>query len=244
MFSQSFLNNERDLINFALTSATILWLVSELLTHTKRLRDLCRAYRPSEGLALLLLSAFMIPITWVAAAVLYCHNLLSLWHIMGNRLKQKPINVPAFTILQTYHYFLLLYGIYGLAISVSEIVRNPEVFKDLWMIVRSYRRRRQVVEDTEAQCGLSDPDKRDTETGIPSPTGNGGNATLVLDDEDVRGNAHESNEDAAGHLVLVPMREDGNEDEAAWPENDSPVVETINRTVDHPILLWAASSML
>ncbi len=188
------------LIGLASTVTVVSGLVSGLQHQFERMRDSCRALEPPEGRLMLLWSVFIIQIEWAAAAVLYYHNLLSLWDTMGAWLESQPVNRPVYALLHFYLFFLLACGLYALAITISKIAQIRKVFNDLLMIARFNTRKYQAVEDTEAQHSSSIPDLIDAETEEHSAVGNVRNTTLPLQDESLRGNAHDR------IRTLLPLR--------------------------------------
>ncbi len=164
------------------------------------MRDSCRAREPPEGRLLLLWSVLIFQIEWAAAAILYYHNLLSLWDAMGAWLESQPVNRPVYALLHFYLFFLLVCGLYALAITIFKITQIRKVFNDLLMIARFNIRKYQAVEDIEAQHSSSVPDLIDAETEEHSTVGNVRNTTLPLQDESLCGNAHDR------IRTLLPLR--------------------------------------
>lgn len=234
MVPHSLLSAVLDFVGLASTAAVIVWLVSGLQPLFERVRDSCRACQPPKGRALLLWSAFLIHIAWMAAAALYLRNLLSLWDLMGTWLENQPVNRPVYALLHLYLFFLLVCGIYAWAITVFEISQNRKVFKDLFMIARFNTRKYQAIEDLETQHGSSSTDPIDTEAENPSALSDVQGTRSLPQDEGSRSNGQESNEDVAptGARINEPQHPSN---EAAWPGTDRPVGEIIARTGYSPI---------
>ncbi|CAD6593420.1 MAG: hypothetical protein ASARMPRED_007507 [Alectoria sarmentosa] len=241
MVPHSFLSAVLDLVGLASTATVVVRLVSGLQPLFERARDSCRACQPPEGRALLLWSAFLVHIAWMAAAALYFRNLLSLWDLMGTWLENQPVNRPVYALLHFYLFFLLVCGIYAWAITIFEISQNRKVFKDLFMIARFNTRKYQPIEDLETQHGSSSTDPIDTEAEIPCALSDVRSTSSLPQDEDPRTNGQESSGDVAptGARMNEPQHPSN---EAAWSGIDRPIGEIITRTANSPIRSITISS--
>ena len=232
MASFSLLGAVLDLVGLASTITVIVWLVSGLQPLFERIRGSCRACQPPEGRAQLLWSAFLIQVAWVAAAALYFRILSSLWDYMGTWLENRPVYRPVYALLHLYLYFLLLCGIYALAITIVEIFQNRRVLSDLVMIARFKTGRYQVIEDTEAQHRSSSLGIIDSRTETSSVVRNVRNTGSLPRDKSLNRNGQQSTEDVA------PAEPHINEPEH---QRGEPASSKINHPVGG-IVTWAHNS--
>lgn len=234
MVLYSLLDAVRDFIGLASTVTVVVWLICGFQPLFEKVKDSCRDCQPPEGRALLLWSAFLIPIAWVTAAALYFHHLFSLWDLMGTILEKQPVNRQVYALLHLYLFFLLLCGFYVWVITDFEIFRHRQVYNDLFMIARSNPRRHQAVEDLEAQHNSSSTDPIDAEAETHSAVGNVCTTSLLPQNGGSHRSGQNSNEDVAPTEARINEPEHLIE-ETAWLAIDSPVGEIINRTVISPI---------
>ena len=217
-----------DLIGLASTAAVVVWLVIGLEPAFKRARDSCRAGQLPEGRAQLLWSSLLVPIMWLAAALLYIHLLMSLWDVMGSCLESQPVNKVAYALLHFYLFSLLLCGLYACIILIVEISRNGQVLSDLLMIARFRPSGYHLVKDTEAQRGSSAPGRIGRESGTAG----------VVDVRNVTLSPHSqelgSTGQGFGEYVAPTM--------ARTEESEHPAQEPTRSASDHPVrdfLTWA-----
>ena len=224
-------NAALDFIGFANTTIVVGWLISVCQPLFKRVRDSCRAGQPpapGERAILLWIVFYIIPVTWLAAVALYYRHLSSLWECMGRWLAEEPVNRLVYALLHLYLFFLLVCGLFALAVTCFEICRNFRVSKDIFMITRFSTRRDDAVQDMEAQRDSP----VDTEAETPSTGGNVRNTSSPTQDEASPRNDQEANGDVAAMNLA-------NESEHAIEEYDSPGFDppiggSVTRTVHYP----------
>ena len=231
MVQYSVLDAVLDSIGLASTVHLVVWLVTDLQLVIKRAKDSCRHCRPPKERTALLWSAFLVPIAWMAAAALYFRCLISHWESMGAWLEDQPVNRSVDVLLHLYLFFLLVFGICAVAITMLKI----RMFIDLFMIARFGARKYQAIEDSEAQQSFpSSTDLNHAETEAPSPVGNVRNASSIQQSHDSRVTGQELNGDVNPWKGRISETEHPVEG-ATWTEIDPPVGEIITRTVQFPI---------
>ena len=242
MASHNFLDAISDSIGFASTVAVVVWLVTSLQPAFKRVRDSCRAGEPPEGRAQLLWTSILIVTMWMAAVLLYCHNLVSLWDIMGSLLKRQPVNRTVYALLHLYLFLLLLCGFHAYMVSILEIAWNHHVLSDLWMIARFRTSRYHLVEDTEAQHGSS----------VPGRIGLGNEAAGVVDvrntnlppnGEELRSNSQGSRGNVATTTTARTIESEHPTQEPTRSASVHPIGRFLTRAVESPLRLVDANTL-
>ena len=222
-----------DLVALASTATGMVMLIFRLQPLYERVKDSWRASQQPEGRALLLWSAFLILITWVATAALYCRNLDSLWGFMGICLENQPVNRSLYALLHLYLFLLLAGGGYGLAITVFEIFQNRTMLRDLFMIARLSTMHYQHIEDLEAHADSSSTYPINAEDEASSAVGHVRNSSPLPLDEDSRSIDYESQKIVASVGVSTNVPEDLMEEDD-WPGPDVPLGVIVTRTVYGP----------
>lgn len=216
-----------DLVALASTVTVMVMLIFRF----QPLYEKWQASQRPEGRALLLWSAFLILITWVATAALYCRNLDSLWNFMGICLEKQTVNRPLYALLHLYLFLLLACGGYGLAITVFEIFQNRKMLRDLFTIARFGIMHYQHIEDLEAHADSSSTYPVNVEDETSSAVGKVQNSSPLPLDEDSRSIDHESRKIVAPVGASTNEPENLMEEEDDWPGPDVPFGVIVTRGI-------------
>ena len=227
MVSFSFPGAVLDLVALASTVTIMVMLIFRF----QPLYEKWQASQRPEGRALLLWSAFLIYITWVATAALYCRNLDSLWNFMGICLEKQTVNRPLYALLHLYLFLLLACGGYGLAITVFEIFQNRKMLRDLFTIARFGIMHYQHIEDLEAHADSSSTYPVNVEDETSSAVDKVHNSSPLPLDEDSRSIDHESRKIVAPVGASTNEPENLMEEEDDWPGSDVPSGVIVTRGI-------------
>ena len=230
MASFSLVDAVLDLVALASTATVTVMLILRLQPLYERVKDLWRANQQPEGRALLLWSAFLILITWVATAALYCRELSSIWNFMGICLENETVNRPLYALLHLHLFLLLACGGYGLAVTVLEIFQNRTMLVDLLTIARLSTMHYQHIEDQEAHADSPSTYPVNADNQASSAVSNVRISSLPPQDEDSRSIDYKSQK------IVAPMRASTNqpedmEEEDDWPGPDVPYGVIVTRGV-------------
>ena len=222
-----------DLVALASTATVTVMLIFRLQPLYERVKDSWRASQQPEGRALLLWSAFLILITWVATAALYCRELSSIWNFMGICLEDETVNRPLYALLHLHLFLLLACGGYGLAITVFEIFENRTMLGDLFTIARLSTMHYQHIEDQEAHADSSSTYPVNAEGEASSAVGNVRVSSPLPQGEHSRSIDYESQKIVAPMGVLTKEPEDLMEEDD-WPGQDVPFGVIVTRGIYGP----------
>lgn len=229
-----FLGAVLDLVGLISIVTLLVGLISNLQPLFERVRNSCRACQQPEGRALLLWTTGLIPTAWVAAAVHYYDNLFKVWEFMGTWFEEQPVNRPVYALLHLYLFFLLVFGVYAVAITGFEIFRNFKVVRDIFMIARFSTRRYQAIEDTEAQNVFSCPDPIELVTENISAVGNECNTSSLQPAGDLAAIHQQSDEDIAPTDFRIDESEDPMEEDFLYSFDPHAPLDQLE-TVNHPV---------
>ena len=220
-----------DLVAIASTATLTFMLICRLQPLYERVKDSWRASQQPEGRALLLWSAFLILITWVATAALYCRELSSVWNFMGICLEDETLNRPLYALLHLHFFLLLASGGYGLAITVFEIFQNRTMLGDLFMIARLSTMHYQHIEDQEANAESSSTYPVNADNVASSAVSNVRISSLPPQGEETRSIDYELQNIVAPIAASTKEPEVLTEEEDDWPGPDVPPGVIFTRVV-------------
>ncbi|KAM0796404.1 hypothetical protein BDR22DRAFT_825188 [Usnea florida] len=231
MASFSLVDAVLDLVALASTATVTVMLILRLQPLYERVKDSWRANQQPEGRSLLLWSALLILITWVATAALYCRELSSTWNFMGICLENETVNRSLYALLHLHLFLLLACGGYGLAITVFEIFQNRTMLGDLFTIARLSTMHYQQIEDQEAHADSSSTYPVNADNEASSAVSNVRISSLPPQDEDSRSIDYESQKIVAPMRASTNQPEDMMEEEDNWPGPDVPCGVIVTRAV-------------
>ena len=220
-----------DLVALASTATVTVMLILRLQPLYERVKDSWRASQQPEGRALLLWSAFLILITWVATVALYCRELSSIWNFMGICLENETVNRPLYALLHLHLFLLLACGGYGLAITVFEIFQNRTMLGDLFTIARLSTMHYQHIEDQEAHADSSSMYPVNADSAASSAVGNVRVSSPLPQGQDSRSIDYESQKIVAPVAASINEPEGLMEEEDDWPGSDVPFGVIVTRGI-------------
>ena len=102
----------------------------------EQVRDSCKAGNTHPKRCRLLWVAGLSPTAWMLALLLYIRNVIALWHIMMNAIRNGFFKRFIYTLLDVYFALVIIAGVGGVLVTVWFLWRRRRELSDLVTIIR------------------------------------------------------------------------------------------------------------